>query len=170
MSAPGTPDYRRPDVPFESDAMQHRVEFTAQLYQLVERQISAPPGPQRIQHLWEPCSLRVARELGAVRPEGDEIRVCQSTIDVGIGDDSWILCWVMPIWNRDLPPSTNGWLVLPAMVGGWFVCDLLFVRICRLGTVGWKRTDYAWLALASVWGPYIVSADIKRPQNYRFCR
>src|SRR2546430_1207677 len=49
-----------------------------------------------------------------------------------------------------LPPSTNGWFVLLTMLGAWFVCDLFFVRIFKLGKIGWKRTDYAWLALASV--------------------
>jgi hypothetical protein len=46
-------------VAFRSDAMEHSVEFAGQRYQLLERQIGAPPRPEEVQHLREPCSLAI---------------------------------------------------------------------------------------------------------------
>jgi hypothetical protein len=37
---------------------------------------------------------------------------------------------------------------LAAFFVAWLTFHVLFVRVFKLGKIGWKRTDYAWLALA----------------------
>ena len=56
----------------------------------------------------------------------------------------------MPPSEPWLPPSTNGWMVLLVMLCTWALCDVVFVRFLKMGKVGWKKADYAWLAFASV--------------------